>query len=78
MASCLSQDHRILITGGDDTAVTGVPVTGVIAPSALAMVCPVAQAEPAELTAALAAHHVHAPLSLLYGPLTLGARLGVC
>lgn len=42
------------------------------------MVCPVAEAQPAELAAALAAHHVHAPLSLLYGPLALGAGLGVC
>lgn len=41
------------------------------------MVCPVAQAKPAELTAALAAHHMHAPLGLLYGPLAFGAGLGV-
>ena len=42
------------------------------------MVCPVAKAQPAEFTAALAAHHVHAPLVLLYGALALGAGLGVC
>ena len=41
------------------------------------MVGPVAEAQPAELAAALAAHHVHAPLVLLYGPLALGAGLGV-
>lgn len=41
------------------------------------MVGPVAKAQPAELAAALAAHHVHAPLVLLYGPLALGAGLGV-
>ena len=41
------------------------------------MVGPVAQAQPAELAAALAAHHVHAPLVLLYGSLALGAGLGV-
>lgn len=41
------------------------------------MLCPIAQAQPAELTPALAAHHVHAPLVLLYGPLALGAGLGV-
>ncbi len=41
------------------------------------MVSPVAQAQPAELTPALTAHHVHAPLVLLYGPLALGAGLGV-
>ena len=41
------------------------------------MVGPVSQAQPAELAAALAAHHVHAPLVLLYWPLALGAGLGV-
>ena len=41
------------------------------------MLRPVAQAQPAELTPALAAHHVHAALVLLYGPLALGAGLGV-
>ena len=38
---------------------------------------PVAEAQPAELAAALAAHHVHAALVLLYGPLAFGAGLGV-
>lgn len=42
------------------------------------MVCPVAEAEPAEFAATLAAHHVHAALGFLYGPLALGAGLGVC
>ena len=41
------------------------------------MLSPVAQAEPAELAAALAADHVHAALVLLNGALALGAGLGV-
>lgn len=55
----------------------GIPVTGVVAAGTLPMVGPLAQAQPAEFAAALAAHHVHAPLVLLYGPLALGAGLGV-
>lgn len=41
------------------------------------MVSPVAKAQPAELTSALTAHHVHATLVFLYGPLALGAGFGV-
>lgn len=55
----------------------GLPIAGVVAAGPFPMVSPVAQAQPAELAAALAAHHVHAPLVLFYRPLALGAGLGV-
>ena len=41
------------------------------------MVSPVAKAQPAELTPALTAHHVHAALVFLYGSFALGAGFGV-
>ncbi len=41
------------------------------------MISPVAKAQPAELTPALTAHHVHATLVFLYGSLALGAGFGV-
>ena len=56
---------------------TGSPVAGVEASGALAMLLPVALAQPAELVAALAACHVHAALVLFDGPPALGALLGV-
>lgn len=55
----------------------GVPVASVKAASALAVLLPVALAQPAELIAALAARHMHAALVLLNGPPALGALLGV-
>ena len=53
------------------------PIAGIIAASPFSMVSPVAKAQPAELTPALAAHHVHATLVLLYGSLALGAGFGI-
>ena len=53
------------------------PIAGVVAASPFTMVSPVAKAQPAELTSALTAHHVHATLVFLYGTLALGAGFGV-
>lgn len=58
-------------------AVGAVPIAGVVTPRPLSMLRPVAKAQPAELITALAAHHVHAALVLLYWALALGAGLGV-
>lgn len=60
-----------------DVEGTVAPVAGVEATSALAVLSPAALAEPAELVLALTAGHMHAALILLYGPLALGAGLGV-
>ena len=50
---------------------------GAVRRRTFAMVLPAAEAQPAELVAALAAAHVHAPVVLLDGPPALWARLGV-